>query len=53
MNHLLSPTLRAKGSGVVLMQHSHPIAYFSKLLGPKGKAKLIYEKEFMSIVLVV
>lgn len=41
------------GLGAVLSQDSHPIAYFSKALGSKGRCKPIYEKELMAIVLAV
>lgn len=33
------------GLGVVLMQDQRPIAYYSHTLGPRGRAKPIYEKE--------
>lgn len=39
------------GIGVVLSQASHSIAFFSKALGNRGRAKPIYEKELMVIVL--
>ena len=32
------------------MQQSHPIAFFSKALGPKAQAQSIYEKEAMAIL---
>lgn len=35
------------------MQHSHPIVYYSKLLGPRGRAESVYGKELMSIVQAV
>jgi len=35
------------------MQESHPIAYLRKALSPKHQALYIYEKEFMTMVLVV
>lgn len=41
------------GLGAVLMQNHHPIAYFSKTLGVRGRAKSVYEKELMAIVLAV
>jgi hypothetical protein len=33
-----------KGVGAILQQDGHPIAYFSKALGPKNQALSTYEK---------
>ena len=41
------------GVGAVLMQDGHPLAFFSKALGPKSRGLSTYEKEFMAILLVV
>lgn len=38
---------------VVLLQGGHPIAYYSKLLGPRARSRSIYEKELMAVVLAV
>jgi hypothetical protein len=34
------------GLGAVLMQDGHPLAFFSKALGPKSRGLSTYEKEF-------
>ena len=39
--------------GAVLMQDQRPIAFFSKALAPSTLSKSIYEKEIMTLVLVV
>lgn len=39
------------GLGAVLLQHEHPVAYFSKVLGQRARLKSIYDKELMAIVL--
>jgi hypothetical protein len=35
--------------GAVLMQQGRPLAFYSKILGPKTSALSIYEKEALSI----
>ncbi|XP_057252042.1 uncharacterized protein LOC130592021 [Beta vulgaris subsp. vulgaris] len=41
------------GVGAVLMQNNHPIAFYSKLLGPRSQARSVYEKELMAICLAI
>lgn len=41
------------GLGAVLLQDSHPIAYYSQVLGVKSRSKPVYKKELMAIVLAV
>ncbi|KAF3635580.1 hypothetical protein FXO38_24561 [Capsicum annuum] len=41
------------GIGVVLMQWTRPLAYFSKVLALKHRGKSIYEKEYMTLLNVV
>ena len=35
------------------MQNGHPLAYFSKALGPKSRGLSTYEKEYMAILLAI
>jgi hypothetical protein len=41
------------GTGAVLIQEGHPIAYISKSLGPKQQAMSIYEKEMLVIMYAI
>ena len=41
------------GIGAVLMQSGHPIAYYSKALGPVNQKLSIYEKEFLAIIMAL
>ncbi|VFR02248.1 unnamed protein product [Cuscuta campestris] len=40
----------ATGIGAVLLQHGHPIAFFSKKLGPRRRTASTYHKELYAIV---
>lgn len=42
-----------QGLGAVLMQDSHPIAYFSKVLPQGVWQKSVYERELMAIVFAI
>ena len=42
-----------RGIGAVLMQHKHPIAYFSKALSEKNLSKSAYEREIMALASAV
>lgn len=41
------------GLGAVLMQEGRPIAYYSKLLGPRAQSKSVYKKELMAVCLSI
>lgn len=41
------------GLGAVFMQNNHPVAFFSKVIGPRARMRSIYEKELMAIVFAV
>lgn len=41
------------GIGTVLIQAKRPIAYFSHTLAVRDRAKPVYERELMAVVLVV
>lgn len=36
------------GVGAVLLQNSHPVAFYSQVLGQRNRLKPIYEKELMA-----
>jgi hypothetical protein len=42
-----------RGIEVVLMQEGHPIAFISKSFGPKQQTLSIYERELLTILLVI
>ena len=41
------------GIGAVLIQHSQPIAFLNKALGPSHRHLSIYEKEFLTLIMAV
>ena len=41
------------GIGVILSQHGHPIAYFSKKLSPRAQQQSVYAREMQAIVAAV
>lgn len=42
-----------QGLGAVLMQNSHPVAYFSRVLPQSARQRSVYERELMAIVFAV
>lgn len=43
----------ASGTGLVLAQDGHPLAYLSQALGPKSCGLSTYEKEYMAVLMAV
>jgi hypothetical protein len=43
----------ATGVGAVLMQHSRPLPFLSKALGPSHQHLSIYEKEFLALIMAI
>lgn len=41
------------GIGVVLMQQGHPLAFLSKVLGPRWQKFSVYEKDLLAMVTAV
>lgn len=41
------------GIGAVLSQLGHPLAYVSRVLGPRNRTLSVYEKEYLTILLAV
>lgn len=41
------------GTGAVLSQKGHPLAYVSRALGPRNRGLSVYEKEYLAILLGV
>lgn len=41
------------GIGAVLSQGGHPLAYVSRALGPRNRGLLVYDKEYLAILLAV
>lgn len=41
------------GVGAVLTQEGHPVAYYSKSLGPANQKLSIYDKEFLAIIMAI
>jgi hypothetical protein len=43
----------ASGIGAVLLQEGHPLAFFSKALGPRSRGLSTYEKEYLAVIMAV
>ena len=41
------------GVGTVLLQDGHPLAFVSKALGPRTRGLSTYEKEYLTVLVVV
>lgn len=50
---LVETDASGKGTGVVLMQQGHPIAYISKSLASKHQAMPIYDRELLVLIFAV
>ncbi|KAA0037029.1 transposon Tf2-1 polyprotein isoform X1 [Cucumis melo var. makuwa] len=53
MNLIFRPISKEVYAGAVLTQSKRPIAYFSHTLAVRDRAKLVYERELMVVVLAV
>lgn len=50
---VLETDASAVGVGAVLMQQGHPLAFFSKALGPRNQTLSTYDKECLAIILAI